>query len=680
MRKIVLRVATILGLLLQFLPGGAALAYNGFGTTYVASVSAQNILNNNRAGDAAISRDGSRVVYGTFNDGTGSGKVYVKDLSTGVLTLASTRSDGSDPGEQSQSDGHVISDNGQFVAFTSYNLDLAHPGTGIFVHDMTTNVTRMVTIGFDGNGFNAGGAYGFSMSGDGRYITYASYASNMVSQSDADLCRASVGGMCNDNVFVLDTQLGTTVRITSHANGDPIGFFEEPAMQPRISQNGRYVIYRINSDILEWDSLTGETARVCMSDGVSICASNVSISADVTNDGSVFFAEAPYSSTNDYDGKFALMEWDLVAHSSHFVLDSVGLKIPTSYLSATQDGRYVTYNLQASGSTTVFIVDTGSGVIRLVSADSFGDPSASGGLSLPTITTDASRVAFAGNADDLVPGVSSQVTHVFIHDSADFAQPPTPIVDQTAPSLGALSWSANPLAKGSNTTLSVPVAETVSGVARVEYYAGSDPGLGNGTSMTLSGGVWTVIFGSGLAADTYNIGVRAEDGAGNWSDLAQDGLAVYDPLAGYVTGHADITPSAGDALPISARGDKDMTLTFTNVKYAGATTTQPSGSMDLSYVVKNNDDEFDLSSTSLDWLVVADATHVSIQGTADLTKYVNKATTVTSNPFRIDMVLGTGGAADHYLMKIYAPGANPATATALYVIDDDASASTVRIK
>jgi hypothetical protein len=104
---------------------------------------------------------------------------------------------------------------------------------------------------------------------------------------------------------------------------------------------------------------------------------------------------------------------------------------------------------------------------------------------------------------------------------------------------------------------------------------------------------------------------------------------------------------------------------FTNVM-APAT-----GSFDLDYKVKNNQDEFSLSSTGISWVVIQDNTHASILGHADLTTYVNGVKTVTQSvSVRFDIVLGTNGVPDHVTVKIYNPGVDPNTGTPAYIIND----------
>lgn len=61
-------------------------------------------------------------------------------------------------------------------------------------------------------------------------------------------------------------------------------------------------------------------------------------------------------------------------------------------------------------------------------------------------------------------------------------------LDNTAPVASNPSWSANPVAVGSNTTLTVAASDSLSGVTGGEYFVGTDPGVGSATAMTYSGG------------------------------------------------------------------------------------------------------------------------------------------------------------------------------------------------
>jgi len=76
-----------------------------------------------------------------------------------------------------------VSADGRYVAFSSYANNLVTNDTNyqsdIFVRDSVSNVTERVSISSNGNEANSD-CYNPSISGDGRYITFNSYANNLV--------------------------------------------------------------------------------------------------------------------------------------------------------------------------------------------------------------------------------------------------------------------------------------------------------------------------------------------------------------------------------------------------------------------------------------------------------------------------------------------------------------------
>lgn len=252
-------------------------------------------------------------------------------------------------------------------------------------------------------------------------------------------------------------------------------------------------------------------------------------------------------------------------------------------------------------------------------------------------------------------------------------------IDKTLPSVDSVSWSNNPLLSGQNTTLTVGTSDTLnngSGIKTVEYSI--DGGTPQPMTFNSVAGTWFAAFGSSLAVNTYNITVTATDFADN-SKQAADVLAIYTTSNGYVTGHASVSPTTSDTLPIAldtSNNPAKLVMGFTNV------TAPMTGSFDLSYVVKNNKDEFNLSSTSISWVVVQDSTHASILGHADMSVYVNGTQTITQNvSVRFDIVLGTNGSPDQVTVKIFNPGVDPNTGTPAYEVNDQvlANGSNIRI-
>ena len=86
------------------------------------------------------------------------------------------------------------------------------------------------------------------------------------------------------------------------------------------------------------------------------------------------------------------------------------------------------------------------------------------------------------------------------------------------------------------------LAFSQSGVTALEYYIDQDPGIGNGTPVTITPGSevdisFTVpISGMGLSSGFHLMGVRAQDASGNWS--------LYEKRTFYIQANARVSPSA----------------------------------------------------------------------------------------------------------------------------------------
>ena len=98
-------------------------------------------------------------------------------------------------------------------------------------------------------------------------------------------------------------------------------------------------------------------------------------------------------------------------------------------------------------------------------------------------------------------------------------------IDTAGPTLTALKLTPASIVVGGTTKLTASVADA-SAVSRVEYFVGTDPGVGSATSATLVGGSVSAVFGANLQVGTYTVGVRALDLAGNWSATSTTTLTV----------------------------------------------------------------------------------------------------------------------------------------------------------
>ncbi|MGY8767287.1 MAG: TolB family protein [Pirellulales bacterium] len=135
------------------------------------------------------------------------------------------------PGGNDDSSQPSISGDGRYVTYHSYASNLVAGDTNsvrdVFVLDRNTNTTTRVSVDSAGTQAN-GHSFSPSISGDGRYVTFQSDASNLVS-GDSNSVR---------DVFVLDRSTNTTTRVSVDSSGNQ-GDLNSTASS--ISSDGRYV-------------------------------------------------------------------------------------------------------------------------------------------------------------------------------------------------------------------------------------------------------------------------------------------------------------------------------------------------------------------------------------------------------------------------------------------------------
>jgi hypothetical protein len=185
----------------------------------------------------SISGDGRYVVYSSFasnivpGDTNATTDVFVRDMVTGVTRRVSVASDGTQADDPSVY--AAISANGRYVTFFSQATNLVPNDTNgaadAFVHDLTTGVTTRVSLTDDEHQANDSSGPN-SISADGRFVVFASQATNLVAGDTTDV----------EDLFVRDRQLGTTTRVgTALSGGQP----DAPVAYGAISSDGRYVAF-----------------------------------------------------------------------------------------------------------------------------------------------------------------------------------------------------------------------------------------------------------------------------------------------------------------------------------------------------------------------------------------------------------------------------------------------------
>jgi hypothetical protein len=211
------------------------------GATTRVSVRSNGAQVNGGSSSPAISGDGRFVAFYSEasnllnGDTNGCGDIFVHDRQTGQTTRVSVSSSGVEENAPPPDDYFVvsISGDGRYVAFYSDATNLVNGDTNgetdIFVHDRQTGRTIRASVASDGAQANAGSGHP-NLSGDGRYVTFASGATNLVA--------GDTNGKAD--VFVRDLQTGTTTRVSVNSRGEQA---DGGGNSPDISGDGRYVVF-----------------------------------------------------------------------------------------------------------------------------------------------------------------------------------------------------------------------------------------------------------------------------------------------------------------------------------------------------------------------------------------------------------------------------------------------------
>jgi Tol biopolymer transport system component len=164
----------------------------------------------------SISADGRFVAFESSaanlvdDDTNDSDDIFVHDRESGTTDRVSVDADGNEVFGTSYNP--AISADGRFVAFVSTSSSLVpdddNLSTDIFVKELATGAIERVSVsatGVEGNG----GSFAPAISADGRFVAFASSASNLVpgdSNEETDL-------------FVVDREAGTIARISVGTEG-----------------------------------------------------------------------------------------------------------------------------------------------------------------------------------------------------------------------------------------------------------------------------------------------------------------------------------------------------------------------------------------------------------------------------------------------------------------------------
>jgi len=359
---------------------------------------------NNASGAPAISADGRYVAFVSMatnlvEAGTnGKWQVFVRDrCSSNGAQIANCEpttelvSKSSGPSGVQGNDDTVIqnatiiglSTDGRYVAFASAASNLvpndSNAKTDVFVRDRSGEGTTVrVSIAPDGvtQGDDNSGTYGTALSGDGRVVVFESEASNLAS--------GGANRVLNVLARALDQPIENATELISQATNGEFG--NNNSFYPSISEDGRYVVF-------------------------SSYSSNFAPGAPVTPAG--LFVRDRLAHTTEY----AVLNSD----SEFGVSGGIGV--------ISKEGRFVAFGTNANNLVVdvhnqhydVFVRDRGAGMTMIASINASreegdGDSPSFGGGFL-AISGDGRTVAFDSHAQNLgLPGqnVNGAIPDVFV--------------------------------------------------------------------------------------------------------------------------------------------------------------------------------------------------------------------------------------------------------------------------
>ena len=190
----------------------------------------------------AYSSDATNLVVGDTNSET---DIFVFDRKKGTTERVSVGPGGAQGFGYSYAPS--ISNDGRHVAFASFSDNLVAGDTNtsrdVFVHDRKKHKTKRVSVSNAGVQ-GADDSFMPSISGNGRYVAFHSWAENLVA-SDSN----GVG-----DIFLHDRKKHKTKRISLKAGGQPAADSENPS----ISKSGRYVAFTSWDQLLPFDTNNDE--------------------------------------------------------------------------------------------------------------------------------------------------------------------------------------------------------------------------------------------------------------------------------------------------------------------------------------------------------------------------------------------------------------------------------------
>lgn len=355
----------------------------------------------------AISADGRFVVFTSTADNLVAGDdndkpdVFERDLATGIIRRVSVASHGGQA--NGPSSNASLSGNGRYVTFASTSSNLVgRQGAAaeeVYVHDTASNLTNIISVSSSGKRENAAVSSPFtqvsSISGDGRYVAFDSDATNLTGNGDNG----------HTNVYVRDRTLRRTELVSVSSTGAP---GDDDSFTPEISPDGHYVVFDSLADDLAPDAAAG--SNVYLRDLGRGETTTVDVTADSRARGPELGSSLLQQPVVSAGGGFAVFE-----SGADNLVSSASNGVENLYLRALAPPRTIAATpppaVSGSRPTVVYRADDPFSAFALCEIDSVRVICPLGRYRLPHLKKGAHRLSVAAGGAGMLFDPTPIVTH-----------------------------------------------------------------------------------------------------------------------------------------------------------------------------------------------------------------------------------------------------------------------------
>jgi hypothetical protein len=414
--------------------------------------------------------------------------VYLSDQTTNGIEVVSSRQS-SLPSATARALGigseFCVSSNGQYVAYSCVANRVAAGATNgygyVFVSDLLHGSNLVASVDTNGVADPNGSSFDPVISANGRYVAFTSDAGNLVTNLNS----------ASQNVFVRDTQMGTTVLASVNTNG---AGGDSRSFSPLLDASGRHVLFYSQAGDLVGATITivtnlffrdlqsnatfrvpgnvtpglafnvtaaamtpdgqfvaAASQQVCLWDSQAVALVYSNAIANVTA-----IAVSPDGNRLAYIAGAQLYATDRAAQSNWVIATGVPANRAGPQFSG--DARYLVYvtsSALAANDTNkandIYRYDFQAQTNLLVSQSGLGGNVGNGPSDWPAMSWDGRFVAYSSFATNLAPGGSSAFPQIYLYDSQSGA---TALVSASAlANAGGDNRSLMPAFSSDSTTL-----------------------------------------------------------------------------------------------------------------------------------------------------------------------------------------------------------------------------------